>query len=104
MAYRSGHRQVVELLNKVRTMAAHPGAYVRGMRQVRDFDLRAPEGYEVCHRNVVNACEQLSAATNREADAMRPARHDYPRRKSAVSFLVSYIHIHPGPQACTAGR
>src|SRR5262249_48164730 len=26
--------EVVELLNKVRTMAAHPGAYVRGMRQV----------------------------------------------------------------------
>jgi hypothetical protein len=61
--------QVVEVLNKARTMAAHPGAYVRGMRQAPDLDLRVPEGYEVCHRIVVDACQQLSAATEREADA-----------------------------------
>jgi hypothetical protein len=62
---------VVELLNKIRTMAAHPSAYVRGMRQGPDLDLRVPEGYDVCHSIVVDACEQLSAATRREADAMQ---------------------------------
>jgi hypothetical protein len=33
--------QVVEILSKARTMAAHPGAYVRGRRQVPDLDLSA---------------------------------------------------------------
>jgi|SRR5215472_13535289 len=61
--------QVVEVLNKSRTMAAHPGAYVRGMRQTPDLDLRVSEGYEVCHRIVVDACELLSAAIQREAEA-----------------------------------
>jgi hypothetical protein len=60
--------QVVGVLNKVRTMAAHPGAYVRGMRQVPDLDLRVPEGYEACFDIVVDACEQLFAATKQEAD------------------------------------
>jgi hypothetical protein len=54
---------VVEVLNKVRSMAAHPGAYVRGMRQAVDLDLRIPEGYEACHRIVLDACQQLAAAT-----------------------------------------
>jgi len=49
--------QVVEVLNKVRTMATHPGAYVRGIRQLPELDLRVPEGYEACHRIVVDACE-----------------------------------------------
>ncbi len=52
--------EVVEVLNKVRTMSAHPGAYVRGMREAPDLDLRVAEGYETCHRIVVDACEQLS--------------------------------------------
>lgn len=30
-----------------------PDAYVRGMRQAPDLDLRVPEGYEACHRIVV---------------------------------------------------
>lgn len=61
--------QVVEVLNKTRTMAAHPGAYVRAMRQVPDLDLRAPESFGVCHRIVVDACQQLSKAVGREAGA-----------------------------------
>jgi hypothetical protein len=51
------------------TMSAHLGAYVRGMRQAPDLDLRVAEGYETCHRIVVDACEQLFAATKREAAA-----------------------------------
>jgi len=28
-------------------MATHPGAYVRGIRQLPELDLRVPEGYEL---------------------------------------------------------
>jgi hypothetical protein len=56
--------QFVEVLNKARTMAAHPGAYVRVMRHAPDLDLRVPEGYQACHRIVVDACQQLFAATS----------------------------------------
>jgi hypothetical protein len=59
--------EVLEILNKSRTMAAHPGAYVRALRQVPELDLRASEGWEVCYGVVVKACEQLSAALKRDS-------------------------------------
>lgn len=56
-------RRVVEVLNTARTMAAHPGAYVRGMRSApSDLDLRDPDGYPACLDIVVNATEQLKDA------------------------------------------
>jgi hypothetical protein len=54
---------VVEVLNKARTMAAHPGAYVRGMRSApADLDLRDSDGYRACLEIVVRATGQLRAA------------------------------------------
>lgn len=64
--------QVIEILYKARIMAAHPGAYVRVMRQAPDFDLRVPEGYDACFDIVADACHQLSAATQREAKVGSP--------------------------------
>jgi hypothetical protein len=56
----------VAILNKVRTMAAHPGAYVRGIGQVPEqYDLRAPEGYAICLAIVRTASQQLSEADAR---------------------------------------
>jgi len=69
--------QVVEVLNKGRTMAAHPGAYVRGIRQVPELYLRVPEGDEACHRIVVDACEQLSQPPSGRPMPGRPARSDH---------------------------
>jgi hypothetical protein len=54
---------VVEVLNKARTMAAHPGAYVRGMRSASaELDLRDSDGYRTCLEIVVKATGQLSSA------------------------------------------
>lgn len=56
---------VVEVLNKARTMAAHPGAYVRGMRGAPpELDLRDGDGYRACLDIVVKATEQLRDAHN----------------------------------------
>lgn len=66
--------QVVEVLNKARTMAAHPGAYVRAMRQAPDFELRVPEGYDVCFDIVTAACQQLSVANQREMRHLQGTR------------------------------
>ena len=53
--------ETVEVLNDARTMAAHPGAYVRGIRQMEDdYDLRAPEGYAASLDIVMRATQQLS--------------------------------------------
>jgi hypothetical protein len=55
--------EVTEVLNKVRTMAAHPGAYVRGIRSApEDFDLRDIDGYPTCLDIVATATEQLKRA------------------------------------------
>jgi hypothetical protein len=37
--------EVVDVLNKVRTMTAHPGAYVRAIREIPGLDLADPAGY-----------------------------------------------------------
>lgn len=51
---------VTEVLNKARTMAAHPGAYVRGMRSAPpDLDLSDDAGYVACFEIVTKAAEQL---------------------------------------------
>ena len=56
----------VEVLNKVRTMAAHPGAYVRGMRGApADLDLRDSDGYRACLDIVLEATGQLREAHDR---------------------------------------
>jgi len=53
--------ETVEVLNDARTMAVHPGAYVRGIRQMEDdFDLTAPEGYAASLDIVMRATQQLS--------------------------------------------
>ncbi len=55
--------QVVEVLNKARTVAAHPGAYVRVMRSAPEgLDFRAPEGYDACLDIVQRAGQQLRDA------------------------------------------
>jgi hypothetical protein len=55
--------ETVEVLNDARTMAAHPGPYVRGIRQMEDdYDLRAPEGYAASLDIVMRAAQQLSGA------------------------------------------
>ena len=52
---------MTEVLNKARTMAAHPGAYVRGMRTApADLDLRAVEGYGACYDIVMHVSQELS--------------------------------------------
>ena len=57
--------EVVQILNQVRTMAVHPGAFVRGMRQVPDddFDLADPAGFEVVYDLVYRASQHLAQAT-----------------------------------------
>lgn len=43
--------EMVQILKTVRTMAAHPGAFVRGVRQIpdSDFDLADPAGFEAVY-------------------------------------------------------
>jgi hypothetical protein len=66
--------ETVEVLNDARTMAAHPGAYVRGMRQVQDdYDLRAPEGYAASLDIVMRATQQLSDAHASVSPSGEPA-------------------------------
>lgn len=56
-------RGAVEVLSKARTMAADPGAYVRGMRSApADLGLRDSDRYRACLEIVVEATRQLSAA------------------------------------------
>ena len=54
--------EVIDLLNKVRTMAAHPGAHVRAVRQVPDLDLTDPAGYAAVYDVVVRASRALFVA------------------------------------------
>jgi hypothetical protein len=55
--------RVINVLNTARNMAAHPGAFVRGMRQVEDndFDLADPVGYEAAYAIVTRACQEVFA-------------------------------------------
>jgi len=53
--------EVVDVLNKVRTMAAHPGAYVRAIRQVPELDLADPAGYATVFDIVLRASRALFA-------------------------------------------
>jgi hypothetical protein len=57
--------EVVQILNTVRTMAVHPGAFVRGMRQIPDddYDLADPVGFDVVYDLVARASEHLARAT-----------------------------------------
>jgi lambda repressor-like predicted transcriptional regulator len=50
------------VLNTARTMAAHPGAYVRGVRQIPELDLGNPDGYQAVS-DIVNECAAALAAT-----------------------------------------
>jgi hypothetical protein len=51
--------EVVEVLNKAPTMAAHPGAYVRAVRQVPELDLTDPAGYAAVYDIVLRASRAL---------------------------------------------
>src|SRR5262249_16339760 len=51
--------EVIEFLNKVRTMAAHPGACVRAVRQLPELDLADPAGYAAVYDVVVRASRAL---------------------------------------------
>ena len=53
--------EVVDELNKVRTTAAHPGAYVRAIRQVPELDLADPAGYAAVYDIVLRASRALFA-------------------------------------------
>ena len=57
--------EVVQTLNQVRTMALHPGAFVRGMRQFPDddFDLADPAGFDAVYDLVYRASQHLAHAT-----------------------------------------
>ncbi|MGH3516273.1 MAG: hypothetical protein ACRDQ7_02405 [Haloechinothrix sp.] len=61
--------EAIRILNAARNMAAHPGAYVRRMRQVADFDLGDPAGYEVTYHIVVRTCQELFATLGRISPA-----------------------------------
>ncbi len=54
--------EVIDILSKVRTMAAHPGAYVRAVRQVPELDLADPAGYATVYDIVLRASRGLFAA------------------------------------------
>ena len=53
--------KVDAILNNARTMAAHPGAYVRGLRQVPELDLADPSGYLALLAVVTQATADLAA-------------------------------------------
>jgi hypothetical protein len=53
--------EIIEILNKVRNMAAHLGAYVRGARQVPELDLGDSVGYGVVYDIVTRASKHLFA-------------------------------------------
>lgn len=57
--------EVVQILNTARTMAVHPGAFVRGTRQIPDddYDLADPVGFDVVYDLVARASEHLARAT-----------------------------------------
>ena len=67
--------RIVQILNQVRTMAVHPGAFVRGMRQVTDegFDLADPAGFEVVYDLVYGVRQHLAQATAASFGAAKPA-------------------------------
>lgn len=65
---------VAQILNKIRTMAVHPGAFVRGMRQVPDddYDLADPVGFEVVYDLVGRASQHLAQATAASSGGRAP--------------------------------
>lgn len=57
--------ELVRILNTARTMAAHPGAFVRGVRQISDsdYDLADPAGFVAVYDIVYCAYQRLGEAT-----------------------------------------
>lgn len=57
--------RALTVFNTVRAMAAHPGAYARGLRQIADadFDLGDPAGYLAMYEIVQHALGEVAAAT-----------------------------------------
>ena len=64
----SAGANVDAILNNARTMAAHPGAYVRGLRQVPELDLADPFGYLTLLAVVTQATADLAATVARPSD------------------------------------
>ena len=58
----SARTKVDAVLIPARTMVAHPGAYVRGLRQVPELDLGDPVGYVDVLGIVEESCAALAAA------------------------------------------